>query len=68
MARMTVLRFASQIGAASDPIPVTIRRGPSVIGKATSLCKLASTGSVGILESKITFVTIKQDEIIIQVK
>lgn len=66
--RMTVLQFSSQIGAASTPIPVTIKRGSEVIGRSPSLFKLPATGSPGILESKISFVTLKQDEVIIQVK
>ena len=66
--RMTVLQFSSQIGASSTPIPVTIKRGSEVIGSSPCLFKLPSTGSPGILESKISFVTLKQDEVIIQVK
>ena len=66
--RMTVLQFASEIGAGSDEIPVTIRRGAEVIGRARSLYRLPATGSVGVLESKISFVTIKRDEVVIQVK
>ena len=66
--RMTVLQFASQIGAASDEVPVTIKRGAEVIGRCKSLYKLPATGAVGVLESKISFVTLKRDEVIIQVK
>lgn len=66
--RMTVLDFATQIGAASDPIPVKIKRGADTIGEAKSLYWIASHGTLGILESKITFATLKRDEIIVQVK
>lgn len=65
---MTVLDFASQIGAASVSIPVKIKRGFDVIGHATSLYALPVTGAPGLLESKITFVTLGRDEVIIQVK
>ena len=66
--KLTVLDFACKIGAASDPIPVKVKCGNNTIAEAKSLFWLASHGTVGALESKITFVTIKRDEIIIQVK
>lgn len=66
--KLTVLDFACKIGAASDPIPVKVKRGFNTIAEAKSLCWLASHGTVGALESKITFVTITRDEITIQVK
>lgn len=66
--RITVMQFALQFGAAGDPIPVKVRRGAELIGTAPSVYKLASVGSLGVLESKISFVTLTRDEVLIQVK
>lgn len=66
--KLTVLDFAIQISAASDPIPVKVKAGFDTIAEAKSLNWLASHGAVGVLESRITFVTITHEEITVYVK
>ena len=68
---MKVKDITSKISAASDKIPVTIRRGFETIGTSKSLTDLGNSNASGvenILESTITFFTIKKDGITIQVK
>lgn len=66
MKKITVLEFASQIGAASDDIPVVVKFGTEVAGTFRSLYKLPAQAAPGVLESKINFVTLTREEIIIQ--
>lgn len=68
MRKITVLDFCSQIGAASDKIPVVVKDGTQVIGRFSSLYSIPSNASLGVLEAKVNFVTLKRSEIIIQVK
>ena len=68
MKRMTVLDFAICIAHDSDDIPVTVKDRDKAICFAPSLCRLASRGPVGILEMRISSVTICQDHITIRVK
>ena len=65
MKKLTVFDFCSQIGAASDEIPVVVRVGLQEIGHFRSLYQIPA---VAILEAKVTFVTVKCTQIIIQVK
>lgn len=67
MKRITVLDFCNQIGAASDEIPVVVKAGSQEIGRFRSLYHLPPTAMPGILEAKITFVTLKCSEVIIHV-
>ena len=67
MKKITVLDFCNQIGAASDEIPVVVKAGPLTIGRFTSLYMLPAASMPGTLEAKINFVTLKRDEIVIQV-
>ena len=64
----TVFDFCSQIGAASDEIPVVVRVGLQEIGHFRSLYQIPAVAMPGILEAKVTFVTVKCTQIIIQVK
>ena len=59
MKKLTVFDFCSQIGAASDEIPVVVRVGLQEIGHFRSLYQIPA---------KVTFVTVKCTQIIIQVK
>ena len=68
MKKLTVFDFCSQIGAASDEIPVVVRVGLQEIGHFRSLCQIPAVAMPGILEAKVTFVTVKCTQIIIQVK
>jgi hypothetical protein len=65
--KITVLDFAVLVDC-MDPIPVKIVSGSEIVAKAKSLSWLASHGSPGILESKIMFVTLKREEIFIQIR
>ena len=67
MREITVFDFCSQIGAASDEIPVVVKAGMQEIGRFRSLYKIPSVAMPGVLEAKINFVTLQRDEIIIQV-
>ena len=67
MKKITVLDFCNQIGAASDEIPVVVKAGPLTIGRFVSLYMLPAASMPGTLEAKINFVTLKRDEIVIQV-
>ena len=60
--------FCSQIGAASDEIPVVVKVGMQEIGHFRSLYKIPAQAMPGVLEAKITYVTMGREEIIIQVK
>jgi len=51
--KMTVLEFASQIGAASVSIPVKVKCDFDVIGKATSLYALQSLVILDYLNGKL---------------
>ena len=64
MKKLTVFDFCSQIGAASDEIPVIVRVGLQEIGHFRSLYQIPAVAMPGILE----FVTVKCTQIIIQVK
>lgn len=67
MRKITVFDFCSQIGAASDEIPVVVKAGMQEIGRFRSLYKIPSVAMPGVLEAKINFVTLQRAEIIIQV-
>ena len=67
MRKITVFDFCSQIGAASDEIPVVVKAGMQEIGHFRSLYKIPSVAMPGVLEAKINFVTLQRAEIIIQV-
>ena len=62
MKKITVLDFCNQIGAASDEIPVVVKAG-----HFASLYMLPAASMPGTLEAKINFVTLKRDEIVIQI-
>lgn len=68
MRKITVFDFCSQIGAASDEIPVVVKAGMQEIGHFRSLYKIPAQAMPGVLEAKITYVTMGREEIIIQVK
>jgi len=68
MRKITVFDFCSQIGAASAEIPVVVKAGMQEIGHFHSLYKIPAQAMPGVLEAKITYVTIGREEIIIQVK
>lgn len=68
MRKITVLDFCNQIGAASDEIPVVMKAGPLTIGHFASLYMLPAAAMPGMLEAKIDSVTLKRDEIVIQIK
>lgn len=59
MKKLTVFDFCSQIGAASDEIPVVVRVGLQEIGHFRSLYQIPAVAMPGILEAKVTFVTVK---------
>ena len=67
MKKITVLDFCNQIGAASDEIPVVVKAGMREIGRFRSLYKIPAQTMPGVLEAKITYVTMGHEEIIIQV-
>ena len=67
MKKITVFDFCSQIGAASDEIPVVVKAGMQEIGRFRSLYKIPDVAMPGVLEAKINFVTLQRTEIIIQV-
>lgn len=67
MRKITVFDFCSQIGAASDEIPVVVKAGLQEIGRFRSLYKIPDVAMPGVLEAKINFVTLQRNEIIIQV-
>ncbi len=67
MRKITVFDFCSQIGAASDEIPVVVKAGLQEIGRFRSLYKIPDVAMPGVLEAKINFVTLQRTEIIIQV-
>lgn len=67
MKKITVLDFCNQVGAASDEIPVVVKAGPLTIGHFASLYMLPAASMPGTLEAKINFVTLKRDEIVIQI-
>ena len=64
MRKITVFDFCSQIGAASEEIPVVVKAGMREIGR---LYKIPAQAMPGVLEAKITYVTMGREEIIIQV-
>ena len=63
MKKLTVFDFCSQIGAASDEIPVVVRVGLQEIGHFRSLYQIPAVAMPGILEAKVTFVTVKCTQI-----
>ena len=67
MKKITVLDFCSQIGAASDEIPVVVKDGTQVIGRFSSLYSIPSKAAPDVLDAKVNFVTLKCSEIITQV-
>ena len=67
MRTITVFDFCSQIGAASEEIPVVVKAGMREIGRFRSLYKIPAQAMPGVLEAKITYVTMGREEIIIQV-
>lgn len=67
MKKITVLDFCNQIGVASDEIPVVVNAGPLTIARFASLYMMPAASMPGILEAKINFVTLKRDEIVIQI-
>lgn len=67
MKKITVLDFCNQIGAASDEIPVVVKAGSQEVGRFRSLYKLPVQAMPGVLEAKITYVTLGREEITIQV-
>lgn len=67
MKKISVHEFCSQIGAASEDIPVEIKAGTKEIGRFQNLYRIPYVATPDILEAKITFITIKQAKIIIQV-
>ena len=67
MKKITVSQFCSQIGAASEEVPVVVRAGLQEIGRFRSLFKLPVQAMPGVLEAKISYVTLNREEIIIQV-
>lgn len=68
MKKINVIDFCNQIGAASDKIPVVIKAGTKKIGEYSCLYKIPGHAMPGVLEAKITYVTIGREEITIQVK
>lgn len=56
MRKITVFDFCSQIGAASDEIPVVVKAGMQEIGHFRSLYKIPAQAMPGVLEAKITYV------------
>ena len=66
MRKITVFDFCSQIGAASDEIPVVADLLHT--GHFRSLYKIPAQAMPGVLEAKVTYVTMGREEIIIQVK
>jgi hypothetical protein len=66
--RLTVLDFTSAIGVGSDKVPVTVRRGLDTIATYRSLYEMPKVASVDVLESKISFVEVKHEGIIIRIK
>lgn len=68
MKKISVADFCNQIGAASDRIPVIVKAGTKKIGEYSCLYKIPEQAMPGVLEAKITYVTIGREEIIIQVK
>ena len=67
MKKITVSQFCSQIGAASEEIPVVVRAGLQEIGRFRSLFKLPVQAMPNVSEAKISYVTLNREEIIIQV-
>ena len=67
MRKITVLDFCNQIGAASDEIPVVVNAGMREIGRFHSLYKIPTQAMPGVLEAKISYVTMEREKIIIQV-
>ena len=53
MRKITVFDFCSQIGAASDEIPVVVKAGMQEIGHFRSLYKIPAQAMPGVLEAKI---------------
>ena len=68
MKKLTVFNFCSQIGAASDEIPVVVKAGMQEIGRYRSLYKIPVQAMPGVLDAKIAYVTLGREEIIIQIK
>lgn len=66
--KITVLEWLNTIGYASDNIKTTVKFGMKTVCTGQSPQWLASHGSVGALEAKVTFVTITCEEITIQAK
>ncbi len=66
MKKLTVFDFCSQIGAASDEIPVVVRVGLQEIGHFSQPVPDSGSPMPGILEAKVTFVTVKCTQIIIK--
>lgn len=62
MRKITVFDFCSQIGAASDEIPVVVKAGMQEIGHFRSLYKIPAQAMPGVLEAKITYVTMGREE------
>ena len=52
MRKITVFDFCSQIGAASDEIPVVVKAGMQEIGHFRSLYKIPAQAMPGVLEAK----------------
>ena len=51
MRKITVFDFCSQIGAASDEIPVVVKAGMQEIGHFRSLYKIPAQAMPGVLEA-----------------
>lgn len=68
MNRLTVKEFAVQAALESDSIPVKVQRDGKTIRTEKSFFKLATSGDMKVLESKISSFIIKRKEIIIQVR
>ena len=66
--KITVLDFCNQSGSDSAEIPVVVKAGMQEIGHFRSLYKIPAQAMPGVLEAKITYVTMGREEIIIQVK
>ena len=67
MRKITVFDLCSKIGAAREELPVVVKAGMREIGRFRSLYKIPAQAMPGVLEAKITYVTMGREEIIIQV-
>ena len=67
MRKITAFDVCSPFGAASVEIPVVVIAGMQNFGRFRSLYKIPAQAMPGVLEAKITYVTMGREEIIIQV-